>query len=127
MGVVIRSSIRIVRGRATARCSGGSPSARLPGMGALDDVPYWCEMAEAIAWRETIAAVQESGDTTLGAEWAEVGGAVAFGLRGLDNPFFNRTVGLGIARPATPADVAHVDRFYLALGREWSTVQVAPH
>src|SRR5215218_6098218 len=95
-------------------------------MAALDDVAYWCEMAEAIAWREMIAALQERGDTTLGAEWAEVGGAVAFGLRGLDTPFFNRTVGLGIARPATSEDVAAVDRFYAALGRAWSTVQVAP-
>src|SRR5215217_6385245 len=95
-------------------------------MAAVDDVPYWCEMAEAIAWREMIAALQERGETSLGAEWAEVGGAVAFGLRGLDTPFFNRIVGLGMARPATSEDVAAVDRFYRTLGREWSTVQLSP-
>jgi GNAT superfamily N-acetyltransferase len=94
-------------------------------MAGDDDVHYWCEMAEAIAWREMIAAVQESGDTTLGAEWAEAGGAVAFALRLIDSPFFNRVIGLGIPRPATPQDVAEVDRFYRTLGREWSTVQIA--
>src|SRR4051812_6054758 len=88
-------------------------------------IPYWCEMAEAIAWREMIAAVQESGETTLGAEWAEVGGAVAFALRGMDHPFFNRVIGLGIPRPATRADVEEVDAFFTGLGREWAVVQVA--
>ena len=90
-------------------------------------IPYWCEMAEAIAWREMIAAVQESGDTTLGADWAEVGGAVAFGLRGIDVAFFNRVVGLGVARPATPEDVAEVDAFYRDRGIAWSVVQIAEH
>jgi GNAT superfamily N-acetyltransferase len=90
-------------------------------------VPYWCEMAEALAWRDMIASVQEAGDTTLGAVWAEVGGAVAFGLRGLDTGFFNRTVGLGVPRPATPEDVADVDSFYRGHGLGWSTVQIAEH
>ena len=46
-----------------------------------DDIRYWCEMAEAIAWREMIVAVQEQGDEALRPEWAEVGGAVAFLLK----------------------------------------------
>ena len=66
-----------------------------------DDVRYWCEMAEAIAFRETVAALQEQGDAALAPEWAEIGGGVAFALRGIDHPFFNRSIGLGIPRPAT--------------------------
>ena len=89
-----------------------------------DDIRYWCEMAEAIAWREMIAAVQEQGETALRPEWAEVGGAVAFALRGMDHPFFNRVVGLGIPRPATPKDVEDLDAFFSGLGREWSVVQL---
>ena len=91
------------------------------------EIPYWCEMAEAIAWREMIAAVQESGDTTLRADWAEVGGGVAFCLRNLDNPFFNRAIGLGVPRPATERDVAAVDAFYRQRGVASSVVQVAEH
>jgi hypothetical protein len=91
---------------------------------ADDDVRYWCEMAEAIAFREMIAAVQEHGDTALGPEWAEIGGGVAFALRGLDHPFFNRAIGLGIPRPATPDDVAVADAFFRGLGREWSVLQL---
>jgi GNAT superfamily N-acetyltransferase len=89
------------------------------------EILYWCEMAEAIAWREMMAAVQESGDTSLGAQWIEVGGAVAFTLAALDQAFFNRTVGLGIARQATVADVAQVDEFYRGMGQQWSVVHVA--
>jgi GNAT superfamily N-acetyltransferase len=88
------------------------------------DVRYWCEMAEAIAWRDIYEAVQEQGDTALGPAWAEVGGAVAFALRGLDDAYFNRVVGLGIPRPATLQDVADADEFFHALGRERSTLQI---
>jgi hypothetical protein len=89
-----------------------------------DDIRYWCEMAEAIAWREMIVAVQEQGENALRPEWAEVGGAVAFALRGMDHPFFNRVVGLGIPRPATRRDVEDLDAFFRGLGREWSVVQL---
>ena len=89
-----------------------------------DDIRYWCEMAEAIAWREMIVAVQEQGDDALRPEWAEVGGAVAFALRGMDHPFFNRVVGLGIPRPATREDVEELDAFFRGLGREWAVVQL---
>lgn len=91
---------------------------------ADEDVTYWCEMAEAIAWREMVAAIQEQGGATLAPEWAEVGGAVAFALRGMDMPFFNRVVGLGIPRPATREDVAQADAFFRGLGRDWSVVQL---
>ena len=81
-------------------------------------------MAEAIAFREMIAAVQEQGDAALRPEWAEIGGAVAFALRGIDHPFFNRVVGLGIPRPATRQDVAELDAFFRGLDREWAAVQL---
>jgi len=89
-----------------------------------DDIRYWCEMAEAFAWRDIYAAVQEQGDEALGAERAEIGGAVAFALRGIEDPYFNRVLGLGIPRPATPQDVADVDAFFRGFGREWSTLQL---
>ena len=92
---------------------------------AVSDVHFWCEMAEAVAIRDMVVAVQESGDTTLGAEWTEVGGSVAFGLRHVDDPFFNRVIGLGIARPATSQDVVHADAFFKELGNGWSVLQVA--
>jgi hypothetical protein len=88
-----------------------------------DDVRYWCEMAEAIAGRDLYAAVRERHEA-LGAAWVEIGGAFAFALRGIDNPFFNRVLGLGITQPATHDDVAAVDAFYRDLGREWSVVML---
>src|SRR3954447_9072174 len=90
-------------------------------------INYWCEMAEALAWRDMIESVQEAGDTTLDAVWMEVGGGVAFGLRGFDTSFFNRAVGLGVPRPATSEDVAEADAFFPDQGLGWSTVQVAEH
>lgn len=90
-----------------------------------DDVRYWCEIAEALAWRDIYAAVRDEGDAALGAESAEIGGAVAIALRGMDNPFFNRVLGLGVPRPATREDVAAVDAFYRDLGREWSVLMLA--
>ena len=91
----------------------------------VSDVHYWCEMAEAMAIRDMVVAVHEGGDRTLGAEWAEVGGAVAFGLRHVDDPFFNRVIGLGIPRRATRQDVANVDAFFRGLGNDWSVIQIA--
>ena len=89
-----------------------------------DDIRYWCEMAEAIAFRDMVAAVQEQGDTAIAPEWAEIGGGVTFALRGIDHPFFNRAIGLGIPRPAMREDVAALDAFFRDLGREWSAVQL---
>ena len=42
----------------------------------------------------------------------------------MDVGFFNRVIGLGIPRSATRDDVAEIDAFYRAHGREWSAVML---
>jgi GNAT superfamily N-acetyltransferase len=95
---------------------------------ALDpEVSYWAEMAEALASGEVLQAAAELPDDPIGAIVDRPGGAVAFALRKLDIPFFNRMVGFGVARPVTELDVDEVVAFYDGLGRGVSVAQLAPH
>jgi len=99
-----------------------------PPLAALDPALVRAlELAEAIAYnREAFAAAAALDGDPAGARWADIGGGVAAALTSLDSGFFNRVVGLGVARPATEADVAAVLDFYTGLDRSESVVQVAP-
>lgn len=91
------------------------------------DLAYWCEMAEAHACRDLFVAAASAPDDPVRAATASPGGAVAFALGAFDIGFFNRTIGVGVARSAVEADVDEVVRFYDGLERTVSAAQLAPH
>jgi hypothetical protein len=95
---------------------------------ALDpEVAYWLEMSEARAMADLYRAAADTSDNPVGCQVAEIGGGVAFALTAIDVGFFNRTIGLGVERAATEADVDAVVAFYKGLGRSVAVAQVAPH
>ena len=53
--------------------------------------------------------------------------ASRFAFTGLDIGFFNRVIGIGVARPAVESDVDEVVAFYDGAERETSVAQIAPH
>jgi len=91
------------------------------------EVAYWLEMSEARAMADVYRAAADTSDNPVGCQVAEIGGGVAFALTSIDVGFFNRTIGLGIERAATEADVDAVVAFYEGLDRSVAVAQVAPH
>jgi GNAT superfamily N-acetyltransferase len=96
-------------------------------MPADPEVLYWLEMGEALAFHDTLSASATLADDAVGAITARPGGGVAFAFTKLDIPFFNRTIGLGVARPAAETDVDEVVAFYDGAERQVSVIQIAPH
>ena len=91
------------------------------------DVVYWSEMAEARVGAELFdAAARQPGNPT-GATTASPGDGVAFALGVVDIGFFNRVIGVGVARRAIESDVDAVVAFYDGLGRSVSALPLAPH
>jgi hypothetical protein len=91
------------------------------------DVAWWAEMAEARAAGELVAAVAQLPDDPVGALVATPGGGVAFAYKSVSMPFFNRVIGVGVARPAVEADVDDVVAFYDGAATRVSVAQLAPH
>jgi GNAT superfamily N-acetyltransferase len=103
-------------------------SADAPDDEALDpDVAYWLEMAEVIATSDfVVAAIEGMPGNPLGLAVRDVGGGAAVALGAMENPFFNRVIGLGIAREATEADVDDAVRFYKEHDRMLVSIPIAP-
>jgi hypothetical protein len=105
----------------------------LPGVEHEDDmqpdpeVLYWSEMGEALAFRDTYAAAAALSEDAVGAISSRPGGGVAFAFTRLDIGFFNRAIGVGVARPAVESDVDEVVAFYDGAERQVSVAQIAPH
>lgn len=95
---------------------------------ALDPgIAYWLEMSEVIATRDYYHAASDGmPGNPLGFAVRDVGGGVALALDAQENPFFNRTIGLGVARPATLADVDAAIAFYAEHERTFVSIPVAP-
>jgi hypothetical protein len=91
------------------------------------EVLYWSEMGEALAFRDTFAASAELADDAVGPVTSRPGGGVAFAFTRLDIGFFNRAIGIGVARPAVESDVDEVVAFFDGAGRQVSVAQIAPH
>jgi len=96
-------------------------------MGLDPDVLYWSEMGEALAFRDTFAAAAELPDDLVGPITSRPGGGVAFAFTKLDIPFFNRAIGVGVARRAVESDVDEVVAFFDGAGRGTSVAQLASH
>ena len=91
------------------------------------EVAYWAEMSEALAWADIYQAAAALPGDPVGAITARPGDGVAFAFTGLDIGFFNRVIGIGVARPAVESDVDEVVAFYDGAKRETSVAQIAPH
>src|SRR5262245_3788472 len=91
------------------------------------EVLYWAEMSEAHAFRDTFVAAAALADDGVGPRIDTPGNAVAFAFTKLDIPFFNRVIGVGVARPAVEFDADDVVAFYDGAQRAISVAQLAPH
>ena len=76
------------------------------------EVAYWAEMSEALAWADIYQSAAALPGDPVGAITARPGDGVAFAFTGLDIGFFNRAIGIGVARPAVESDVDEVVAFY---------------
>ncbi|HMA88102.1 MAG TPA: hypothetical protein VKP89_05090 [Burkholderiales bacterium] len=74
---------------------------------------------EAAAYREMYAAAPPELGARLGLETREIDGATLLVARGIPDPFFNRTIGLGLARPAREEDVDAMLAAYRAVKSWW--------
>jgi hypothetical protein len=74
---------------------------------------------EAAAYREMYAAAPPDLGARLGLETREIGGATLLVARGIPDPFFNRTIGLGLARPAREEDLDALRDAYRAVKSWW--------
>ena len=68
-----------------------------------------------------------SGSDPAGTTVATPGGGVAFALAAVDIGFFNRVIGIGVARPAVEADVEEASAFFDRADRHQSVAQLAGH
>jgi hypothetical protein len=91
------------------------------------EVAYWAEMSEALAFADIYRAAAALPGDPVGAITARPGDGVAFAFTKLDISFFNRVIGIGVARPAVESDVDEVVAFYDGAKREMSVAQIAPH
>ncbi len=91
------------------------------------DVAYWSEMAEARAIADLFAAAAEQPGNPTAAACAAPGDGAAFALGAVDIAFFNRVVGVGVARRAIESDVDAVVAFFDGHGRSVSAAQLAHH
>ena len=96
-------------------------------MTADPEVLYWSEMGEALAFRDTFEAAAAMADDAVGPITSRPGGAVAFAFTKLDIPFFNRVIGVGVARAAVESDVDEVVGFYDGARSSVSVAQIAEH
>lgn len=74
---------------------------------------------EAAAYREMYAAAPTELGARLGLETREIGGATLLVARGIPDPFFNRAIGLGVARPAREEDLDAMLAVYRGVKSWW--------
>jgi GNAT superfamily N-acetyltransferase len=82
------------------------------------------ERLERAAWRDLYEHAPAPLQAELGLSAESIGSSLVLCARGLDHPFFNRTIGLGVAEPATHAQVRRVLRAYRSRGIERFFVHV---
>lgn len=86
-----------------------------------DDLAYWLEVSEARAWGDFVGRADE-----LGPEVHGDGETTTFLLRAVDVGLFNRSIGLGVGRPANESDVDAIVETFRAAGRQHFALQVSP-
>ena len=91
------------------------------------EVAYWAEMSEALAWADIYQGAAALPGDPVGAITTRPGDGVAFAFTGLDIWFFNRAIGVGVARRAVESDIDEVVAFFDGARRAMSAAQIAPH
>lgn len=90
---------------------------------SADEIAYWLEAAEA---RVYVDIYERAGGSTLDPHAIADNGGATFWLGGLDVGFFNRSIGLGIGRPAAESDVDATLHAFRSAGRTSYVIQVSP-
>lgn len=91
-----------------------------------EDIARWLEVAEARAWADQARAIAEMPGNSFKSGATEDRTGTAFWLGAVDVGFFNRSIGLGVATPATEAAVDGVIGAFRAAGLTQFVVQVSP-
>jgi GNAT superfamily N-acetyltransferase len=91
-----------------------------------DHVADACEAAEAEAWADVALGVTASEGDRLTADVRRIGTACVAVAAGIDSHLINRVIGLGVARPATEADIDDVLALYREHGLSSFAVSLAP-
>ncbi|MBX3569560.1 MAG: GNAT family N-acetyltransferase [Rhizobiaceae bacterium] len=82
------------------------------------------EMFEIESWSDLVAAAPPPLAAATGLQVRSIGGAVCVIAPGIPSNEFNRCVGLGVERPASPADVDEILAFYRSHGMASAWVQL---
>lgn len=91
----------------------------------LPDTPSrLAEMFEIRVWSDLVAAAPPSLAKATGLELDVIAGAVCVVAPGIPSREFNRCVGLGVGRPATPSEVEAVLAFYRSRGAYTAWIQL---
>jgi hypothetical protein len=84
------------------------------------------ETAEFEGMAEFIEFVPESYRAQHGVSVIRIGGGIITTFKSLDNPLFNRALGLGLSEPVTEAMIDEILSIYGALGLERFSLAVSP-
>lgn len=90
---------------------------------SADEIAYWLEAAEAKTYSEIY---QRAPAGALDPHALVDDGAATFWLGELDVGFFNRSIGLGVGRPAGEADVDAAIRAFRSAARTNFVIQLSP-
>ncbi|HEX3609980.1 MAG TPA: hypothetical protein VHU14_10000 [Solirubrobacterales bacterium] len=102
------------------------------GTAAIDTTPVdlsaavVIEAAEARAWADLYAAAPAEFAAAAGLGSVEVGGALVLRWAASGRRYFSRTIGLGVAAPATPVTLDEILDHYRACGIEMFLLQSLP-
>jgi hypothetical protein len=85
------------------------------------------EAAEARAWADLYDAAPKAWADEAGVGRREIGGVLALHWAASSRRYFSRTIGLGVARPASEAQLDEILALWQQLGIEMFLVQSLPH
>jgi hypothetical protein len=84
------------------------------------------EMIEFNAWRDLMSVIPAPLEAALGADCRLVGGAMSISARNVPLVTFNRTIGLGLERPAERDDLRDIMRHMREFSASVAQLQIAP-
>src|SRR6059058_2931383 len=85
------------------------------------------EAAEARAWADVYAAAPTAFRDEVGMDTATIGGALVIAWRASGRRYFSRSIGLGLAEPATPAAIDAVIAWFEERDISMFLLQSLPH
>ena len=91
-----------------------------------DDIAYWLEIAEALALADYYRGLAALPGNPFGATLAADGEMATCSIGSVDIGLFNRSIGLGVGRPAQDSDVDAAIALFQAANRQAWVLQVSP-